>query len=416
MAPRESSKPSALSEEYVVDSSDDEEVFARSGPTEEDDQRHVPEPPSKQGKGVRVNGRPKRPTASPSRESSSSLQSTLNGPADREGEDEDEPEVTYPLSDIAKQGSSESLSKEELPRKKSNISYGIIVGSKTGCANSHRPAIKRAITPKQYVLPTDFLKSRATVSDFASPAIQFLTNDLGEKEVWHVIAPANLSMESIRPFAIRAAMRGEPILNSEGKGYCLKDGPSANKCTLIPNVTEDAYVPCKTAVSRTFYLQEITSPPTKDIGSEANRSKQMFFEFQPHDDYPVRRKRKQPEGLRMRYKPFGTTYASQEQSEAGKPNIFIPDEIPSPRADHREGRKKKSREKWRSSAAEADPDVMELDPSQTLSVVHQGSPTSKESSRMTSSRKKVVEARSAMHEKTAKKKSKKNKHREAEST
>jgi hypothetical protein len=415
MAPRESSKPSALSEEYVVDSSSDDEVLARSGPTEEDDEKHVPEPPSKRGEGVRANGRPKRPTASPSRESSSSSQSTLNSSADREGEDEDEPEVADRLSDIEKQGSSESPSEEELPRTKSNISYGIIVGSKAGCTNSHRPAIKRAITPRQYVPPTDFLKSRATVSDSASPATQFLTNDLGGKEVWHIIAPANVSMESIRPFAIRTAMRGEPILNSEGKGYCFKDGPSANKCTLIPNDTEDAYVPCKAAVSRTFHLQEIMNPPTKDIGSEANRSKQMYFEFQPHDDYPVRRKRKQPEGLHMRYKPFGTAYASREQSEAGKPNIFIPDEIPSPRADHQKGRKKKSREKWRSSAAEADPDVMELDPSQTLSVVNQGSPTSKEPSRMTSSGKKVVEARSAIHEKT-KKKSKKNKHREAEST
>jgi hypothetical protein len=282
-----------------------------------------------------------------------------------------------------------------------------------GYTNNHRPAVKRAIAPKQYFPPTEFLKPRATVEDSGAPHAHFLTNDLEGKEVWHIIAPANLSMELIKPFAIRAAMRGEPILNSEGKAYCLEDGLSSDKCMLTPNDTADAYVPGQAAVSRTFRLQEIINAPTKDKGSKAKQPKQMYFAFQPHDEYPLRKKRKQPEELRMRYKPFGTTYASPEQSEAGRPNIIVPDEIPSPQADHRAGRQKKSHENERSSTAEVDPGVMELDPSQIPSVTHKGSPKSRESSKMIFSGKNIVEASSAMQQKT-KKRSKKNKHHEAE--
>jgi hypothetical protein len=122
MAPRERSKPPALSEEYIVDSSDDEDV-ARSGPTEHHGKKKFPETPSKQKKVVKINERPKSPTDSPSTESNSSSPSTLNGQDDGEGEDEDEPEVAGPLYDSAKQDSSKAPSKGELPRKNLNTSY-----------------------------------------------------------------------------------------------------------------------------------------------------------------------------------------------------------------------------------------------------------------------------------------------------
>jgi hypothetical protein len=225
-----------------------------------------------------------------------------------------------------------------------------------------------------------------------------------------------MSMKSIKPFTIRAAMRGEPILDSEGKEYCLKEGLSANTCMLIPNDITGAYVPGTVTVSRTFHLQEMINLPTKDKGSEANQPKQIYFEFQPHDRYPVRKKRKQPEGLRVRYKPFGTSYASQEQPDAGRPNISLPNEISLPRADHRAGRKKKSRENWKSSTTAPDPDVMELDPSRTPSAMHQGSPKSREPSKVTLSGKRVAEASSVMQEKIKKKNRRKSKPHEAEST
>jgi hypothetical protein len=284
-----------------------------------------------------------------------------------------------------------------------------------GPTNSHRPAIKRSIPPKQYNPPKDFVKTSATASDSASRAAQFLTNDLAGKEVWHITAPANVSIESIKPFAIRSAMRGEPILNSEGKWYCLKDGPSTNKCTIIPNNTGDTYLPGEATISRTFHLREIINPSARDKASEADASKHMYFEFQPHDELPVRPKRKQPEGLHMRYKPFGTTHASPEEPNAERPNIYIPDQIPSPTADRHKRRKQKSQESRGLPAPEADLDAMEVDPSQTPSRTQIASLQSEKLLKNTPSKKLVTEASSARQEKT-KKKGKKNKDQETAST
>jgi hypothetical protein len=105
MAPRETSKRSALSDEYVVDSSDEE--VAHPGPTEKDGENRVPETPPRQRKAARVNERPKALTASKSA-------SIRNATDDGEGEDEDEPEA----ADLSK-----APSNEEFSGKKSNTSY-----------------------------------------------------------------------------------------------------------------------------------------------------------------------------------------------------------------------------------------------------------------------------------------------------
>jgi hypothetical protein len=222
-------------------------------------------------------------------------------------------------------------------------------------------------------------------------------------------------MESIKPFAIRSAMKGEPIMNLQGKRYCLKDGPSTNKYALTLNDTEGAYVPSKTTVSRTFHIREIINSPAKDKRSEASQSKQIHFEFQPDDEIPARPKRKQPEGLLMRYKPFGTINELPKETIAERSEIYIPDQIPSPSADNHRKRKQKPLQNKESPAAEADSDAMEVDPSQTPSATKIVSPKSNRSLKSTPSKQVVAGEGSRMQEK-AKKRIKKNKNREAAST
>jgi hypothetical protein len=119
MAPRESSKPSALSEEYVMDSSDDQDALhpaqAKNASTQ-----GAPETPLKQRLTAKSKEHQKRKTTSPSRESSSKSQSQEeDGQIDGEDEDEDEPEVADFLDHSAKQAASKPLSRKEHPRKKS---------------------------------------------------------------------------------------------------------------------------------------------------------------------------------------------------------------------------------------------------------------------------------------------------------
>jgi hypothetical protein len=290
-----------------------------------------------------------------------------------------------------------------------------VFDSRECSSNSDRPAIKRSIPPKQFNPPPGFVNRSAKASDSASPAAQFLSNDLGGKQIWHITAPPNVSMESIKPFAIRSAMKGEPIMHLQSKWYCLNEGPSTNKCALTPNDTEDAYVLGKATVSRTFHLREIITSRAKDKRSEVSQSKQIHFEFQPHDTVPARPKRKQPEGLRMRYKPFGTTDESAKETIAERSEIYLPHQIPSPSADNPGRKKQKSLQHEESPAAEADSDAIEVDPKQTPSSTQIVSPKSKKSLKTTPS-KQVVTEEGSMRQDKAKTKSKKNRDREVAST
>ena len=116
MAPKNSGKPSALSEEYVVDSSDDQEV-AHSDQAKNADAQMVSNTSSKQRSLAKASEHPKRKPTSPSRESSSRSQS-LEEDGQVDEEDEDEPGVADLLDDSAKQGSSKSSSGKEPPRKR----------------------------------------------------------------------------------------------------------------------------------------------------------------------------------------------------------------------------------------------------------------------------------------------------------
>lgn len=119
MAPRESSKPSALSDEYVVDSSDDQGA-AQSVQTDEDGVDHIPETPDKQRKRVKENDYQKRKAASLSMESTSSSDSG------EEREDEDRSDVADLVDESASQALSKAPSGNRQPRKKSKTTYALL--------------------------------------------------------------------------------------------------------------------------------------------------------------------------------------------------------------------------------------------------------------------------------------------------
>ena len=108
MAPRERSKPSALSDEYVVDSSDDQ-----AGATSRVKQRSTAKP--KEPK--------RRKTTSPSTEPSSRSQSLEEDDQDEDEDDEDEPQLADLLDESATQASRKPLADKDRPRKKAKTMY-----------------------------------------------------------------------------------------------------------------------------------------------------------------------------------------------------------------------------------------------------------------------------------------------------
>jgi hypothetical protein len=117
MAPRESSKPSALSEEYVVDSSDDQ---AGHGLVRSQNAGTISR--AKPRSGVKPKEQNRRKATSPFAKPNSRPQS-LEDDQDEEEEDEDEPQLADLLDESATQASGKPLSDKGRPKKKAKTTY-----------------------------------------------------------------------------------------------------------------------------------------------------------------------------------------------------------------------------------------------------------------------------------------------------
>src|SRR5271163_2344424 len=123
MAPRERSKPSALSDEYVVDSSDDQ-----AGPGSVQSQKAGATSRVKQRSTAKPKEPKRRKTTSPSTEPSSRSQSVEEDDQDEDEDeddedDEDEPQLADLLDESATQASRKPLSDKDRPKKKAMTMY-----------------------------------------------------------------------------------------------------------------------------------------------------------------------------------------------------------------------------------------------------------------------------------------------------
>jgi hypothetical protein len=114
----ERSKPSALSDKYVVDSSDDQ-----AGPGSVQSQKARAASRVKQRTTVKPKEQKRRKTTSPSTEPSSTSQSLEEDDQNEEEGDEDEPQLADLLSESATQASRKPLSDKDRPKKKAKMMY-----------------------------------------------------------------------------------------------------------------------------------------------------------------------------------------------------------------------------------------------------------------------------------------------------
>ena len=173
-------------------------------------------------------------------------------------------------------------------------------------------AAKPYAPPKGYNLVSE--KDRTT-----SKAAKIFDNLQG-KQVWHITAPAGVSLEELESIAMDKAMKGESILSHKGTHYGFstteksEDGPrevlvlqkngygagtDAVHLHMIP--TDLDIVPAK--INQTLHLQELVRLPKltskqadPNAGSEAAASITRST---------IRAPRPQVKGLKMRYLPLG---------------------------------------------------------------------------------------------------------------
>ena len=332
------SKPSKLSEEFIVDSgseSDASKPGSSSGggsiAGSEDEKR----PNTKRPKPQKVKEtEPEDPPIPDDGSEESETSADISGSSGAGSRDAatakapapQKPSKTTPQTNGVKRKASESSSSESeieseednLPNqpmsKKQKTPRGPDEDSEEQTAQgrvSHpSPAAPRAISAQQYNPPSGFTALDTSTS---APNAAFAESTLASKQIWHLTAPSGVPLSSITEVALDAVQGHIPVLNHSGASYIMAESPSSeqqNTHLLLPK--NDGYQPSEHLVTKTLHLQQQIKLP-----SLSQRQASQVTGSNAAGDVAqaaVVSVRPQPKGLRMRFKPPGFG--------AGKPGVI----------------------------------------------------------------------------------------------
>jgi len=174
-------------------------------------------------------------------------------------------------------------------------------------------AAKAPLLP--YALPPGFEAVTISSQPASRQAELFSPISLQGKQLWHITVPAGVSITSVTEVATQSVQDGSAILSYKGADYGLiaePDDINTRERLLLPSAEDNKYKPSSLAITKTLHLQQLLGPPGAIQGSGA------LSNFTASTDRLRREKPvpKQPEGLRMRYRPFGDTDSDTSSSDS----------------------------------------------------------------------------------------------------
>lgn len=140
----------------------------------------------------------------------------------------------------------------------------------------------------------------STLSDILAPS------NLQGKQIWHITAPDSVPISLVREVSMQNIGNHVSILEYHGAKYGLVPelgGEQASSRTLLlPSTQTNDYQPAKNKIIKTLHLQQLISLPSHALEpiSHRNRSASSMESY-------TKTPRQQPEGLKMRYRPFGVS-------------------------------------------------------------------------------------------------------------
>lgn len=169
------------------------------------------------------------------------------------------------------------------------------------------PAQEFVSNPKvpPYEPPAGFVAASISVHPSSKISEIFAPSNLAGKQIWHIATPASVPITSIKEISVDSIQNGATVLSHKGTDYSLVTETEAemanNHCLLLPSIQSNDYRPCKTSVFNTLHLQQQLNLPTRaqlsaSIPNLASRPRTH-----------VKAPRQQPQGLKMRYQPFGAS-------------------------------------------------------------------------------------------------------------
>ncbi|EXJ88845.1 hypothetical protein A1O3_01909 [Capronia epimyces CBS 606.96] len=299
---KETAGQSHLSQERVQDSSDED-----NSPPEKvtSTRKQKPQPSGSAVQKTSKKSKPKSPSPSPSPSAASEQESTDESSESETGQDDSDDDST--TTSASSQKRTAPAAEESLPKKK----------SKTTTSS----AVHVHIAPKPFKAPPGYGPVIVSASDYTSE-MGTLFDDLSAKQIWHISVPDSVSIESIKELDIEAAMKGEPIVSRDGIDYSMHAVESQNQVVLLPNGAKMSYRQSAKRVEHSYLLQETTTIPKSK--TEASL---VFAATKSGESKPIR---KQPEGLKMRYVPYGAPAIQEAAEDADvemRDSLDIPPEL-----------------------------------------------------------------------------------------
>ncbi|GIZ38403.1 hypothetical protein CKM354_000182000 [Cercospora kikuchii] len=176
---------------------------------------------------------------------------------------------------------------------------------------SAEPSAETAPTPRptkhagQFEsIPVQSFKPPSGYTPVSVSDATFSAKSFAGQQIWHIVAPSNVSLKSLGDITLDAIQSGASILNHKGTDYSLSEDKSPNNrfdSVLVPSSSSYDSIP--QPITRTLHLkQRINLPALSTKQADTNTGSSAAASVARPSVNSIR---PQPKGMRMRYKPAG---------------------------------------------------------------------------------------------------------------
>lgn len=134
--------------------------------------------------------------------------------------------------------------------------------------------------------------------------VTFSAESFAGQQIWHIVAPKNVSLKSLSDVALDAITSGAPVLTYKGTEYSLSEDTSTSSQSFsvaLPSKT--SYNGISQPISRTLYIkQKVALPNLSKKQADVNTGSSAAADIAQPSVSDIR---PQPKGMKMRYKPAG---------------------------------------------------------------------------------------------------------------
>ncbi|KAH9826601.1 DNA-directed RNA polymerase I [Teratosphaeria destructans] len=273
----------------VKEPSSEEDENERESEDESSEQEEVQGPPPKISDQLpaKVNG-VKRSAGEQSSEESS-------GESSSEEEEEERPAAKKAKTDEPE--ASDSSDESDAGDSEDDEHANSDVQRPRPASQAPEPEPAPSLPAKTFVPPSGY--TPLEIPDIAAMPVE----SLGGKQIWHITAPSGVPLSSIAEVSLDVLRSGKPVLSHKGADYTLNEENvgDANPYIYLPG--KDGYIAAPQRVSRTLHLQQTISLP--NLTKRQANHEEGSAAATDIAEAAVSTVRPQPKGLRMRWKPLG---------------------------------------------------------------------------------------------------------------